>query len=102
MGLLVCSHGISQTHPGTHTHTHTAPLPEQWPAVVQHPGSRWGFRCLAQGHLSGGGSGFDLATLRLPVQLLNQYAKDVVAIHISVFSVPATVLTSGLGGGGRK
>ena len=46
--------------------------PAQWAATVLRPG----FRCFAQGHLIRGGSGCELANLRLSVHLLNQYATD--------------------------
>ena len=61
---------------GAHTWGRTPALLEQWAAAVQHPGAGGCSRCLAQGHLSRRGSGFELATLRLPFQILNQYATD--------------------------
>ncbi len=61
--LGICAFNPSKVHTHSSEHTHTVNKhPEQWAAIyVAAPGSSWGVRCLAQGHLSRGIEGGERA-----------------------------------------
>ncbi len=58
----------SKVHTNSSEHTHTVNThPEQWAAIyAAAPGEQLGVRCLAQGHLSRGIEGEEIAVHSLP------------------------------------